>query len=110
MSIPHHLKDCRKQRHGCGFRYVDGKTIYRDAKPLLYTAAALCILLQETGVYRDNLLRRSLRRKVFQTCLPYAAQPVIVIPFRDTVGGTPIDNTHACGTVLALPDLLRPLF
>ena len=76
LSIPHHLKDCRKQRHGCGFRYVDGKTIYRDAKPLLYTAAALCILLQETGVYRDNLLRRSLRRKVFQTCLPYAAQPV----------------------------------
>ncbi len=108
MSIPHHPQDCRKQRHWCGFRYVDGKTIYRNGKPLLYTAAALCFLLQKAWVYRDNLLHRSLWRKGFQTRFPYAAQSVIIVCFRNAVAGTPIDDTHACGTVLAFPDLCSP--
>ncbi len=104
----HHLKDCRKQRHGCGFRYVDGKTIYRNTKPLLYPAATLWFFLQEAWVYRDDLMHRSLWRKGFQTHFPYAAQSVIIVCFRNAVAGTPIDDTHACGTVLAFPDLYSP--
>ena len=110
LSIPHHLKDCRKQRHGCGFRYVDGKTIYRNGKPQPCIGIVLYFLMQEAGGYRDDLLRRGLRRKVFQARLPHTAEPVIVIRFRNAVAGTPVDNTHVRGAVLALPDLLRPLF
>ena len=40
--------------------------------------------------------------------LPYAAQSVIIVCFRDAVAGTPIGDTHACGTVLAFPDLCGP--
>ena len=36
---------------------------------------------------------------------PYAAQSVIIVCFRNAVTGTPIDDAHACGTVLAFPDL-----
>ena len=87
---------------------MDGKTIYRNRKPLLYTAATFVFLpAGGLGLPGQSDAPEPLAQGIPDT-LPYAAQSVIIVCFRNAVAGTPIGDTHSCGTVLAFPDLCGP--
>lgn len=62
--------------------------------PLPHIVAFLHLLPQKVGIYRNDLLFQSLRRKVFRTYFPYTVQPVIIC-FCNTIIGAPAGDAHA---------------